>query len=63
MLKILCITSFSNVYANDLEQKLLLLFDVDHEIIEGSFKYPLSTTLVGELIAFAHNDYVNIEYQ
>ena len=51
------------MYANDLEQQLLLLLDADHEIIEGSSKYPPSTILAGELVAFAHNDNVNIEHQ
>ena len=50
------------MYANDLEQQLLLLLDADHEITEGSSEYP-PTILAGELVAFAHNDNVNIEHQ
>ena len=43
------------MYAEDLEQQLLLLLDEDHEIIEGSPEYPPSTTSAGELVASAHN--------
>ena len=43
------------MYANDLEQQLLLLLDADHEITEGSSEYPPSTTLAGELVAFVYN--------
>ena len=43
------------MYAEDLEEQLLLLLDEDREIIEGSLEYLPSTTPAGELVASAYN--------
>ena len=51
------------MYAEDLERQLLLLLDAEHEIIEGSYKYPPSTMAAGDLVVFAHNGNVNIAHQ
>ena len=53
------ITSISNMYAEDLEQQLLLL-DEDHEITVVSPQIPPSTISTGELIVSTHNYNVNI---
>ena len=48
------------MYAEDLEQQLLLLLDEDQEIMEGSPEYPpAAATSAGELVVSSHNYNVN----
>ena len=54
------ITSISDMYAEELEEQLLLLLDEDQAIIEGTPEYPSLTTSAGEFVASANNYNVNI---
>ena len=53
------ITSISDMYAEELEEQLLLLLDEDQAIIEGTPEYPSLTTSAGEFVASANNYNVN----
>ena len=57
------ITSFSDIYGEDLEQQLLLLLDEDQEIMDGSPEYlRVAATSPGELVASVHNYTMSIVY-
>ena len=51
------------MYAEELEQQLLLFLDKDQEIIEGTPEYPSAMTSAGQLVARAHNYNVNIVHR
>ena len=53
-------TSISDMYAEGLEEQLLLLLNEDENIFEGALEYPLLATSVGELVTYGHNYNVNI---
>ena len=53
-------TSILDMYAEGLEEQLLLLLDEDQDIFEGATEYPLLATSPGELVTYGHNYNVNI---